>query len=915
MKNHLLYIAGYLALLFTSLANYAQAPSLGIAGDFVLFTTTGDITNTGTSQITGNIGTNAGSIIGYTAVNGSVHNGNSVTSQASADLLNAYNQLNAVTPTAYPGSVLGNGQTFNSGVYSMAAATSLNLTLTLDGQGNSDAVFIFLTGGALTTSASAQVILINGANACNVFWKIEGAASFATGTHMIGTIIANNGAISFGDGAQIEGRALSTAGAVTTYNTTASISNSCISTIISWTGAINTDWNLAGNWNGNVVPNGTTDVHIASGTPNMNVNYTQFLGKTLTLSGSAALVIAAGKTLTVKGTVDFAGNPVTIKSDATGTGAIGEITGNLSGATNVTVERYIPQNTNRAWRLLAVPTSGQSIKAAWQENQLAGVDGVAGFGTQITSSQANAVSLGFDAVTTSSSMYRYDSYSNVLRAVINTKDSIISAYQGYFLYIRGNRSQGASSSTTSNTATILRTKGSLNTGTKTTHILANKSALVANPYASAIDLRSITFSGSVDATTFRVWDPILNTLGSFQVFTKIGSDYTITPGGGSYSSSVVNTIESGQAFFISGGSNGGDIIIGENSKTAGGNQVFRPAGSKGAFAGLFTNLNVVKNIDYEIVDGTFIAMDNSYANEVDDYDGRKQNNFTENISMVRNGVKLSVEKRTSLSANDTVFYNLSSLRKLTYQLTFRAQNLEAGLTSILEDSYLKTSTPINLEGNSSYNFTVDANTGSSASSRFMLVIKQATVLPVNILSISAHRSAFGVKLNWKVAAEQGIRTYEVQRSADGRNFVTAGTVAAVANNTTSFNYNLLDGSAPITNLFYKVKSIGMAGEFKYSSIVKVGIGKQETAINVSPNPVENSIINLQLKNQSKGRYSVRLLAITGQALYSKVINHSGFNSSQALNLPSTITSGIYQLEVTLPDNSQQVQTLLIKSNK
>jgi hypothetical protein len=66
-----------------------------------------------------------------------------------------------------------------------------------------------------STNASSKVKLVNGALACNVFWKVEGLVSMASGTTMRGTIIANNAAIEMNTGDTLEGRALSTAGAVT----------------------------------------------------------------------------------------------------------------------------------------------------------------------------------------------------------------------------------------------------------------------------------------------------------------------------------------------------------------------------------------------------------------------------------------------------------------------------------------------------------------------------------------------------------------------------------------------------------------------------------------------------------------------------------------------------------------------------
>jgi len=213
MKSKLVLIVTIVTLLFPKV-NFGQAPTLGTAANFELFTSVGAITNTGISQVTGNVGSNSGSGTGFGNVNGVMDNNNGATAQCAADLLIAYNQLNGTVPTFFPAPLLGNGQVLVPGVYSISGATTMNLSLTLDAQGNSNAVFIFQIQGPLSTNANSKVNLINGALACNVFWKIEGLVSMASGTTMRGTVIANNAAINMNPGDTLEGRALSTTGAI-----------------------------------------------------------------------------------------------------------------------------------------------------------------------------------------------------------------------------------------------------------------------------------------------------------------------------------------------------------------------------------------------------------------------------------------------------------------------------------------------------------------------------------------------------------------------------------------------------------------------------------------------------------------------------------------------------------------------------
>ncbi|CAN5592471.1 hypothetical protein BH11BAC1_BH11BAC1_14470 [soil metagenome] len=215
MKLNLPKIIGIVLLLLSPAIDYAQSPPLGTAANFVLFSTNGAVSNSGISQLTGNVGTNSGSSTNFGNVNGSMEDNNGISAQCAVDLLIAYNQLDSTTPDFYPAPLLGNGQTLVAGVYSISAAATLSLDLNLDALGNSNAVFIFQIQGPLSTNANAKVNLLNGAMACNVFWKVEGLVSMGPGTFMRGTVLANNAAINMNTGDTLEGRALSTTGAIT----------------------------------------------------------------------------------------------------------------------------------------------------------------------------------------------------------------------------------------------------------------------------------------------------------------------------------------------------------------------------------------------------------------------------------------------------------------------------------------------------------------------------------------------------------------------------------------------------------------------------------------------------------------------------------------------------------------------------
>jgi hypothetical protein len=240
MKNKfLLSLVAVVLLLSAPLTNFAQAINLGTAANFVVFTTVGAIGNTGVSQITGDVGTNSGGTTGFGNVNGVMHSGDGATASATNNLLTAYNQLNSAIPSATHAPLLGNGETLTPGVYDISGVTVISNLLTLNAQGNANAVFIFKISAALSSTTATQINLINGALACNVFWKVEGAVTLAALTSMKGNVVAHNDLIDLSSGVEIEGRLLSINGAVTVNGVKAKTPVGCGSAVLSGPAAPN----------------------------------------------------------------------------------------------------------------------------------------------------------------------------------------------------------------------------------------------------------------------------------------------------------------------------------------------------------------------------------------------------------------------------------------------------------------------------------------------------------------------------------------------------------------------------------------------------------------------------------------------------------------------------------------------------
>ena len=194
----------------------AQTVDLGTASSFGVLAGSG-ITNTGATTINGDIGTfPTTSIIGLGTVtlNGVNNAGNAVTQQAKTDLVTAYNDAAGRAPTTVFAPVFDlGGLTLTPGVYNNLTSFGLTGTLTLDGLGDPNAVWVFQTGSTLITASGSNVSLLNSAQACHVFWQIGSSATLGTNSDFAGNILALT-SITLNTGATVNGSVLARNGAV-----------------------------------------------------------------------------------------------------------------------------------------------------------------------------------------------------------------------------------------------------------------------------------------------------------------------------------------------------------------------------------------------------------------------------------------------------------------------------------------------------------------------------------------------------------------------------------------------------------------------------------------------------------------------------------------------------------------------------
>jgi hypothetical protein len=645
--------------------------------------------------------------------------------------------------------------------------------------------------------------------------------------------------------------------------------------------------------------------------------------RNLTISNSN--VTLAGK-LNLLGKLGFSGSSRTfnigdsllnLKSSDTLTAYVSNITKDVNTAAvitgntitgNAVVERYI--SSRKAWRLLSMPTThnAQTIKMAWQEGAVdSSSNNRSGFGIQITSNLGTSASgstwqtNGFDAFSLAGpSVKVYNPVTNVYDGILGTKSvTSPSAFDGkfvlgnaYMTFIRGDRSVRQVSQAA--TSTILREKGALQLNNFTVSgglgTTGNQFVSVGNPYASAVEFKKLNFT-NIDSV-YHLWDPSLGTYGVFVAVQILNGNPVSNILGGSYASGNYN-IQSGQGFFVHTNTAAGTMTFNENAKIDGSNLVSRTTSSN--LSMLRNSLFRMQNNIPVITDGALSIFGNEFANDVDSRDAVKLNNMNENLFIQRNSKSLAIETKGELQASDTIFYQLNQLKLSNYRFEFAPENLAInGLTGYLEDAYLHNSTEVSLTDTTRIDFTVSNDPGSYATDRFRLVFRQLAPVPVTFVDVKAIKQNKDVNVIWTVENEININNYVVERAADGRTFAPIGNVMATRINA----YTLIDHQPLFGNNFYRIKSIGIGGEIKYSKIVMVAF-ESNPSITLYPNPVGNDkTLHFYISEIPSGLYQVKVINSIGQMVMSTKFNHTGLNETHAVILNKDLAHGNYKVELT-----------------
>ena len=329
------------------------------------------------------------------------------------------------------------------------------------------------------------------------------------------------------------------------------------------------------------------------------------------------------------------------------------------------------------------------------------------------------------------------------------------------------------------------------------------------------------------------------------------------------------------------------------------------------------------NTEYVIQD---IGSDNGYIRTSDGYCGawtKSSSQVTHTPDMTNGGDPSKLTPTVSVSAasvkgtassGSTINYDVVSAPVTAFPITMNLYVDNGSIPGQLDagDTYLTSQTENTVTDGpfSTLFFPYDANiliqTMTSAGCIDNLkFIPTVGVLAVRFTGFYANISMGRTEIKWSVAENESANQFEIQKSADGKNFYTTALIFSTTKKGDE-NYFYKD-AAPEGKTYYRIKMIDNAGKVSYSNILAVGTTMETSGnLTLNQNPVE-SYLAFQFKSSENSIATINIYNTSGLKVYSEKTNLTKDKNSVAINLDGKVFAGLYILEVETPYDHNSVK--------
>jgi len=221
-------------------------------------------------------------------------------------------------------------------------------------------------------------------------------------------------------------------------------------------------------------------------------------------------------------------------------------------------------------------------------------------------------------------------------------------------------------------------------------------------------------------------------------------------------------------------------------------------------------------------------------------------------------------------------------------LSFTDVSALTAYDAILKDAYLNTFTDI--KTNPVYAFSINKSVAASyGNDRFKVLISAPTVLSVNLHDFLARKTNNGTRLTWTTASENNSNRFEIERSSDGADFITIGTVKAQDNTNNPSNYTYLDENPLSAINYYRLKQLNNDNKATYSKVIRLNYSLTDKGrITLYPNPATNQITVSNINSESG--VTLSFINVEGQ----EIKRLKTTNNEAPVNI-SDLAGGLYSL--------------------
>ena len=643
--------------------------------------------------------------------------------------------------------------------------------------------------------------------------------------------------------------------------------------------------------------NATINIGGSGSFPNLSLlqdNNSNYSLSSLIINRNGTASIDLADSLRIYGTFSINNNSATFNSagkltlisNANGTARVNEllVPSNFTG--NVVSQRYIPQIATgpgmpRRYRMLSSSVNtGIGINLTQLQDD-------------IYVSGPNWASNGFDQTPINNySTYLYNESIDGLSAIgyagIPTTAYNLPPAQGFYVMIRGERSQGPSTYTPPfvdpNPVTIDYI-GEINKGNVTHNLSYTVTSggenndgfnLIGNPYPSAIDWESSSITKTNIDNSFYIYNP---RSGSYEVFLR----------GVGQTGEASKYLSSGQGFFVVANAANPIITFREGCKTA-----INPSA--------FFRNNLSPDNHFRIR----ITKDNINSDEtVLVFATGESNDFTSGQDALKffgtgvniaakstDGIYTSINFHSEIVQNDTIPLFVSAATIGTFQLNFISMlTFNPNYDVFLIDNYLKTFT--NLRQQTNYSFDKTSDPLSFGDNRFKLVFGPSVPLSVNLLNFKAKKLGGKGFLQWQISSNSTAQIFEVEKSDDAKMFVKIGEINYKKNSANE--YNFINDSPKNGFNYYRLKIKSNKYKIEYSSIEVLDFSQNKgNDLYAFPNPVNKSL-ELNLNYLGNETMSFVISDILGREVLRGIMNNDDNIYKQTTDV-SKLAKGIYSVK-------------------